>query len=815
LCCFQVHVQNELSRMMDRVLSETTLRESAESDKAVFEHELDELSASLFEEANRMVAVEKYARSVADGKSQSLEERLRDTESLMSAQAVQLRDLGEKLEAAEQERDRLRSVAEGDPPEKTEASETEERKATVHHRNNSSIYSVGNMPLSPPFQPRPPFDVSHSLPRLMTDIVPFHEFVSFVRYLRQLRIQSLSTAHHPPSSPSKQGAVAPEVYVTNGSGNAQPSPEQLVALFALAPLSVHISQPFVKRSIEEDSDPTMRLDIAPGLNWLSRRDVSKAVVEGTLVIEPAFGTTASAAAGQGRCALCGVSVLGEVSAPVREEATRQSMRKWVGGVGSWSGFALGGSSHGASSPSRSGSETPPLAATRQPASASTATKSDSVPSSLHVFRTSDMATARYPLCSLYCLPRLRAACEYWAFVRTLERGLLLDERFGPALAPLLPPSQLGGRKPSGLIGGFLRRTSSSLDEQRFSTSSPAIPPPVPPPVPPRHQLRAQKSSSLAGLAEARSVERDDTETGKSRGEEAVVDRGDEDDGRVMRQQADGEVDKAPEEAQESQEPPSVAEEEQTVEADAEAETVEPTTPIDTTTSTPASSSDPTTSSDDRRDSPSTPRAGSPTNAAEGPAPSEGLPLAADAPAESSEPTTSAEPRTTGSRSSESATTSSSQGPPPGEKPPVPPRSDSRHSKASADGLSPCSDASDSTPQDGSRVSPSDVAAGPVTPQRRTQPPPRPPPRHPRSPAGHPTFSHAHAVSYESAGGASTTAAPAPEVAAGADASRDWEERCWAEIVKLKEVMFWTRTAAKLRPDHDVTAAGALSRLSVH
>jgi hypothetical protein len=790
--------------MMDRVLSETTLRESAESDKAVFEHELDELSASLFEEANRMVAVEKYARSVAEGKSQSLEERLRDTEGLMSAQAVQLRDLGGKLEAAEQERDRLRSLAEGDALEKTAAASAgpEDRKAVIHHRNNSSIYSVGSMPLSPPFQPRPPFDMSHPLPSLMTDILPFHEFVSFVKYLRHLRVQTLSaTHHHPPSSPSKQSASATEFYSVNGNSSNYnnnthpPTPEQLAALHALAPLSTHVSQPFVKRSIEEDSDPTMRLDIAPGLNWLSRREVGKAVIEGSLVIEPAFGSTASAAAGQGRCALCGISVFGEVSAPmVREETTRQSMRKWVGGVGNWSGFALGSGANSAS-PSRSGSATPPppppsttTTTHRRQSGPSSTTTNDSVPSSLHVFRTSDVATSRYPLCSLYCLPRLRAACEFWAFVRALERGLLLDERFGvggPAAAA--PRSSVGGSKKqnNGLIGGLLRRTSSSLDEQRSHTpSTPAVPPPSP--VPRQEVVAAVEQTTTETEVEGGAAEQT-TET-KAEGGETEV----------------------------------------------ESSAAEQASSVDNTTTTP---SIPTPSEgggeNENERSPSTPRAGSPTAAtttAEAaaaaapssssssehlpppPAPVDGQPESSSS--SSSEPPEVQPPSTSDSTSSSdstSATTASQTTPQqPGEKPPappLPPRSDARNNAkiASADvQLASSSDESSSesttTQPDGSR---------PVTPQQRPDPPPRPPPRHPRTPARQQqqtTGSHSRAVSHES--GTATTAA-------ASSSSREWEERCWAEIVKLKEVMFWTRIAAKLQQDHDVTAAGALSRLSVH
>lgn len=84
--------------MMERVLEETKRRGEAQGEKEKIEAELDELSASLFGEANKMVAVERLARHRADEKSKQFEERLKDTEELIGEQANVVADLQRQLE---------------------------------------------------------------------------------------------------------------------------------------------------------------------------------------------------------------------------------------------------------------------------------------------------------------------------------------------------------------------------------------------------------------------------------------------------------------------------------------------------------------------------------------------------------------------------------------------------------------------------------------------------------------------------------------------------------------------------------------------
>jgi hypothetical protein len=116
---------------------------------------------------------------------------------------------------------------------------------------------------------------------------------------------------------------------------------------------------FYKRAIAEDVEPTLRLDIAPGLSWLARRSVLTAMTEGTMVVEPVPTSSSFAAITKPQfypCSLCGE------------------------------------------------------------------TRKDSPHLRMHRFKTSEADSAqRYPLCK-YCLNRVRSTCDFLGFLRIVKDG---------------------------------------------------------------------------------------------------------------------------------------------------------------------------------------------------------------------------------------------------------------------------------------------------------------------------------------------------------------------------------------------------------
>ena len=448
---------------MAKVLEETKNRETAVQAQSALEGEIDSLTSTLFEEANKMVVFERVARAKAEEKTKSLEEASQSMTSVFEEVQVSLRETVTTLEEREKEVEALRQRMHnaGVPLEESEM----EALARKEARKQGIIFSDGDkfVPVDPHAFHADPFHSPGSPsfgapPRLLTQgMLPYDEFVNFINYLRQLRISVLSKPvdingyPHPLTSstsslahrgfgiqPNPASTTVTPTYVIS-----PPSPAQLLAPHLL--LSTHLSQPFLKRCVEEDSDPGLRLDVAPGLGFLSRRNVGTAIVDGTLLIEP-LGHSPSATLPSPTCAMCGIGLehwWTGAGLEAKQGVNLANMRKVLGGAGGWSISNLTG---GSSSAKRE-----PLSSDK-PHDQPHSNLGEHFPpfpnQQVHIFRVNDTSTSRYPICPTYCLPRLRAVCEFWTYVRVMERGLLLEENFkfvaGRATGASTSSDELGG-----------------------------------------------------------------------------------------------------------------------------------------------------------------------------------------------------------------------------------------------------------------------------------------------------------------------------------------------------------------------------------
>lgn len=438
-----------MQRLMAKVLEETKSRETAVQAHSALETEIDSLTSTLFEEANKMVVFERVARAKAEEKMRSLEEAGQSMTGVFEEVQASLRETVTTLEEREKEVDLLRQRMHdaGVPLEESEI----EALARKEAKKAGIIFSDGDqfVPVDPHSLHADPFHspgspAFNAPPRLLTQgMMPYDEFVAFINYLRQLRISVLSKPvdingyPHPLTSSTSSLAhrgfgVQPNPASTTVTPTyviSPPSPAQLLAPHLL--LSSHLSQPFLKRCVEEDSDPGLRLDLAPGLGFLSRRNVGTAIVDGTLLIEP-LGRSPNATLPSPTCALCGIGLehwWTGAGLTAKQGVNLANMRKVLGGAGGWSISNFTGSGN-------SSSKRDPPAAT-----SSSSSSHDHPHSNLgehfppfpnqqvHIFRVNDTSTSRYPVCPTYCLPRLRAVCEFWTYVRVMERGLLLEENF--------------------------------------------------------------------------------------------------------------------------------------------------------------------------------------------------------------------------------------------------------------------------------------------------------------------------------------------------------------------------------------------------
>lgn len=417
------HVSSEMQRMMERVVDATAQRGKAESDRTRIEAELEELSASLFNEANKMVAVERLNRSRSETRSKELESSLQDAERIMA-------DHQEMLKSLQSEVDALRKQ-----PAQQGSSLTSPMRA----------------------------------PQIHINIPPYQEFLAFLSHIRGLRQQL-----DPFFAMQKRGedwTKDPSINTTmsaNGNLTATSAasytrhndyPHLPVFSEQLVRLSSQTSLPFIRRVMEEDTDPCLRLSQAPGLTWLARRQASASVLDGEVVIEPLFVggivpderalRTEYGALPAASCTLCSAPLLNVTS--IMEGTPHVSSVD--AGTHRLHSTARTNPTTRRSFPSlfqtlRRGhadrSRTLPSDDPKEKAPVSESTSSspglnESLPIPTHYFRLSEQASNRYLLCSQHCLYRLRAICAIWAFIRALERAIVLE---GKDESDMLRPSSI-------------------------------------------------------------------------------------------------------------------------------------------------------------------------------------------------------------------------------------------------------------------------------------------------------------------------------------------------------------------------------------
>lgn len=81
---------------------------------------------------------------------------------------------------------------------------------------------------------------------------------------------------------------------------------------AIPPLPLLRETKMFKRALVEDIEPTLRLDIAPGISWMVRRPVLNSLIDGSLVVEPMPPSPVKFRGPINQCALCGENRVGEL-----------------------------------------------------------------------------------------------------------------------------------------------------------------------------------------------------------------------------------------------------------------------------------------------------------------------------------------------------------------------------------------------------------------------------------------------------------------------------------------------------------------------
>ena len=144
------HVTTELNRLMEKATEEAAQRGQAESARIAIEKELDDLSASLFNQANAMVAEARFAKHLSEKKVEDAESALKSAEEAVQLMQVQMQSIqAEKEEAEKMSRKMEVIVGKGKWPER---------------RHDDTPVSL----------------------RLLSSHVPYQDYLAFLSHLRAL-----------------------------------------------------------------------------------------------------------------------------------------------------------------------------------------------------------------------------------------------------------------------------------------------------------------------------------------------------------------------------------------------------------------------------------------------------------------------------------------------------------------------------------------------------------------------------------------------------------------------------------------------------
>lgn len=250
-----------------------------------------------------MVAAAKIGREAVEKKNEQLRSQVKDTELLLASHQDQLAELKSVMQGMHLAKDDVetRTSASTAPPSPAAPSQVQGLA-----KQEPELDDVAAAPCNPEeFIPGP----SCNFPQLLrmvcrTDLQAYDDF-------RELLV--LSRSSKPPSRAGSGSYAGLNVMSLagfgGGSASVHSSPTNASTHSPKGSLSSQVGSHiplketrFYKRVLMEDIEPTLRLDLAPGISWLTRRTVLSGICEGTLVVEPMPSSTKKY---EFQCSVCG------------------------------------------------------------------------------------------------------------------------------------------------------------------------------------------------------------------------------------------------------------------------------------------------------------------------------------------------------------------------------------------------------------------------------------------------------------------------------------------------------------------------------
>jgi hypothetical protein len=234
-----------------------------------------------------MVSAARKETEAAEKRNDQLKQQLADAELLQMSLQEQLQDLKAVMEKMS-ERDEMESTALATTTAPSTPGITPADKL-------NKLFEAANLspntPGSDEITPEHPLHFHHLIhPVLRTDLPAFRDFEEMLRVnTRSAPSSRVSSGNYGSLNVLGLGSL------TNSSSTSLPSagrsrssagtgsPRDSMASANIPNLK---DEKFYKRAVSEDIEPTLRLDIAPGLSWMARRTVLNSIAAGSLVVEP-------------------------------------------------------------------------------------------------------------------------------------------------------------------------------------------------------------------------------------------------------------------------------------------------------------------------------------------------------------------------------------------------------------------------------------------------------------------------------------------------------------------------------------------------
>ena len=294
-----------IAQLRADLAKEKASREIAEKAKRQTEGELQDLTSSLFEEANNMVAEARKDTEAVERRNSQLRSQLSDTEVILASQQEQLQDMKSTMERLE----RIETNARDSSVPSTPINSGTAAFDALQHSPSATGAQAD-------LAPNQPLHFSQLIaPVLRTDTAAYTDFSELLSWARRATPHSRNASGNisqtnlsgtsntamaaATSSPNLPGAFS---FGSSSAANS-PSSSNFNSSSFIPPLK---ESKFYRRTLVEDLEPTLRLDLAPGLSFLSRRSVNSSLLSGALAIEP-FTPTAKLYSPIFACALCGES----------------------------------------------------------------------------------------------------------------------------------------------------------------------------------------------------------------------------------------------------------------------------------------------------------------------------------------------------------------------------------------------------------------------------------------------------------------------------------------------------------------------------